>query len=295
MRFGISGAFLPDDMHEMTPEMCRRVRAMGFSGIFTRFRKNDPHTTPRASAEDFRKLLADEGLRLFQVTGYWQNLVTSDESARKESARTVQAALQLAAWMGARGIDTGPGSMSPDGPWFPHPDNWTATARKQLVKTLKECAPAAEDVGVYLSLEGHQLVTLESADVTAQVLDEVNSPWVRSDYDSANWITRETVFNTTAALQHDFDVLGRYIVSSHAKDIWIENRLALHLQDGCPGKGNMDFHALFQHMESLSPDYPVIVEGATTEEMPEIGRLFHQIAHELNIRVLDAHEEIIAQ
>jgi sugar phosphate isomerase/epimerase len=204
----------------------------------------------------------------------------------------VQAALKLAGWMGARGIDTGPGSMSADGPWFPHPDNWTATARKQLVKTLKECASAAEDAGVYLSLEGHQLVTLESAEVTAQVLDEVDSPWVRSDYDSANWITRETVFNTTAALQHDFKVLGRYIVSCHAKDIWIENKLALHLQDGCPGKGNMDFHALFKHMESLSPDYPVIVEGATTEEMPEVGKLFHQIADELGIRVLDAHEEV---
>jgi hypothetical protein len=43
-------------------------------------------------------------------------------------------------------------------------------------------------------------------------------------------------------------------------------------------------------MESLSPDYPVIVEGATEDEMPEVGRLFHQIARELNIRVLDADE-----
>jgi len=60
---------------------------------------------------------------------------------------------------------------------------------------------------------------------------------VRSDYDSANWITRETVFSTGPAVSHHFDVLGRHIVSCHAKDIWIENRLTLHLQDGCPGKG----------------------------------------------------------
>jgi sugar phosphate isomerase/epimerase len=192
--------------------------------------------------------------------------------------------------MGARGIDTGPGSMSPDGPWFPHPDNWTMTARRQLVKTLKECAPAAEDAGVYLSLEGHQLVTLESAEVTAEVLDEVGSPWVTSDYDSANWITRETVFRTGDAVNQHLDVLGRHIISCHAKDIWIEKRLALHLQDGCPGQGTMDFHTLFRRMEALSPDYPVIVEGATSEQMPEVGNLFHRIADELNIRVLDAFE-----
>jgi len=290
MRLGMCGAFLPDDMDDLTSDTCKRVRAMGYSGIFTRFKKNHPHTTSRAKADRVRQLLADENLALFQVTGYWQNLVTSDENARKESVRTVQAALQLASWLGARGIDTGPGSMNPDGPWFPHRDNWTATARKQLVKSLKECAPVAEDTDVYLSMEGHQLVTLESAEITAAILDEVDSPRVTSDYDSANWITREQVFDTATAVKHHFNVLKKHIISCHAKDIWIENRLALHLQDGCPGKGLMDFHTLFRQMESLSPDYPVIVEGATSEEMPEVARLLHQIADECNIRVLDTHE-----
>jgi sugar phosphate isomerase/epimerase len=291
MRFGMSGCFLPEDMADLTPAMCRRVRELGFSGIFTRFRKNDPHTTSQAQAQRVRDLLANEGLRLYQTTGYWQNMVTSDEARRRESVRTVHAALRLAGWLGSRGIDTGPGSMNPAGPWFPHPDNWTTAARRQLVKSLKECAQAAEDAGVYLSLEGHQLVTLESAEVTRDVLDEINSPWVRSDYDSANWITRETVFNTAAAVDHHFDVLGRHIVSCHAKDIWIENRLALHLEDGCCGKGNMDFKTLFRRMENLSPDYPVIAEGNNTEELPAVSELFHRTAQELGIRVLAADEE----
>ena len=290
MRIGMCGAFLPDNMDDLNADTCKRVRDMGYSGIFTRFKSNDPHATSRAKAERVRQLLTDENVRLFQVTGYWQNLVTTDENARKEAVRTVQAALQLAGWLGARGIDTGPGSMNPNGPWFPHKDNWTETSRKQLVKSLKECASTAADTGVYLSMEGHQLVTLESAEVTAAILDEVSSPWVTSDYDSANWITRETVFDTGAAVKHHFEVLGRHIISCHAKDIWIENGTALHLQDGCPGKGLMDFHTLFREMEMLSPDYPVIVEGATSEEMPAVGKLFHQIADELSICVLDAHE-----
>jgi sugar phosphate isomerase/epimerase len=226
-------------------------------------------------------------VRLYQATGYWQNLVTPDEGRRREAVRTLLAALKLAGEMGARGIDTGPGSMSPDGPWFPHPDNWTATCRRQLVKSLRECAPAAADAGVYLSLEGHQLVTLESAAVTREALEEVGSPWVRSDYDSANWITRETVYDTTAALNRDFDTLGEFIVSCHAKDIWIENRLCLHLQDGCPGKGTMDFRTLFRRMEALDPEYPVIVEGAGTEDLLAVSELFHGIARELGIRVVE--------
>ena len=291
MRFGMSGCFLPADMRELTPEMCRRVRDLGFSGIFTRFRANDPRETPHELARGVGQMLRDNGVRLYQVTGFWQNLVTPDESQRAESVRTLQAALRLAQALGARGIDTGPGSMNPDGPWFPHPDNWTATSRKQLVKSLKECAPVAEDCGVYLSLEGHQLVVLESAAVTAEILDEVGSQYVRSDFDSANWITRETVYDTGAALDQMFDVLGHHIVSCHAKDIWIENRLALHLSDGCPGKGLMDFRTLFRRMEALSPDYPVISEGNSTEDLPAVSELFHSIAGELGIRVLDADEE----
>ena len=290
MRFGICGAFLPEDMDAIDAALLRQVRSLGFSGIFTRFRRNRPHDTPRAKAERVRAMMADEGVRLMQVTGYWQNLITPDENARRESVRTLQAALQLAGWLGARAVDTGPGSMNPDGPWFPHPYNWTPQARQQLVKSLKEAAPAAEAAGVLLSVEGHQLVTLESAEVTAEVLDAVDSRWVTSDYDSANWITLKTAFDTKSAVNHHIDVLHKHISSCHAKDIWVENRLSVHLQDGCPGKGAMDFHALFQRLEALSPDIPVIVEGATADELPEVGRLFHRIAAELHIRVLDSHE-----
>jgi len=291
MRFGMSGCFLPADMNDLTPAMCRRARELGFSGIFTRFAANDPHATPVHQAHRVRDMLRGEGVRLYQVTGYWQNLVTPDESARRDAVRTLQAALRLAQALGARAIDSGPGSMNPDGPWFPHPDNWTPAARRQLVKSLRECAPVAEDCGVYLSLEGHQLVTLESADVTCEVLDEVGSHWVRSDFDSANWITRETVFNTGPALDRMFDVLGDHIVSCHAKDVWIENKLTLHLQDGCAGKGRMDFDTLLRRMEALNPDYPVIAEGNSTEELPGVGELFHRIAANAGIRVLDADEE----
>jgi sugar phosphate isomerase/epimerase len=290
MRFGMSGCFLPADMDEITPEMCQRVRELGFSGIFTRFRANDPHTTPRHKAQRLRDLLAGENVRLYQATGYWQNMVTPDETARQETVRTVQAALRLAGWMGARGIDTGPGSMNPDGPWYPHPYNYTPQAKEQLIKTLKECAPAAEEAGVYLSLECHQLVTLKTPEIAREVLDAVNSPWVRCDYDSANWITLEDIYDTGRALNHHFDTVGQYMVSCHAKDIWIENRLTLHLEDGCPGKGLMDFKTLFRRMEALSPDYPVISEGNSTAELPQVARLFHDTAAELGIRVLDAHE-----
>ena len=290
MRLGMSGCFLPADMNDMSPALCKRVREAGFSGIFTRFRDNDPLATQREDALRLKSLLAGEGVLLFQTTGYWQNLVTPDETARAQSVRVLQAALRLAGWMGARGIDTGPGSMNPAGPWSPHPDNWTAASEVQLVRSLRECAKAAEDAGVLLSLESHQLVTPRTPEIAARILDAVDSRWVRCDYDSANWITLETIYDTGRALNAHFDLLGRHICSAHAKDIWVEDRLTVHLQDGCPGKGLMDFPTLFTRLESLDPDYPMIAEGNSTEELPAVGALFHQTAAALGIRILDTDE-----
>jgi sugar phosphate isomerase/epimerase len=285
MRFGVCGGICPEDMNDVTPELCQEVKALGFSGVFCRFRRNDPFTTTREECERARAVFAAHGVELYQVTGYWQCLVHPDEAVRAEAVRTLRAALRLAGWLGARGIDTGPGSLNPRGPWFPHPDNWTAGARRQLIRSLRECAAAAEEAGVYLSLEAHQLVTLQTPEVTRDVLDAVDSPWVRCDLDAANWITLETAFATGAAIDRMFDVLGPHIVSGHAKDSRLEDRLTVHITACAPGTGTLDFATYLRRMEALDPSYPLIVEGASHAEWPAAAAFLHRTAQELGLRV----------
>ena len=71
MRFGMSGAFLPANMDDITVDTARRVRALGFSGIFTRLRANDPFQTSKAQCRQVRDLLQGEGIRMYQATGLW--------------------------------------------------------------------------------------------------------------------------------------------------------------------------------------------------------------------------------
>lgn len=272
-------------MNEITPELCRTVREAGYSGIFTRFAKNDPLTTTRAECERARSTLRDNGIELYQTTGYWQCLIHPDEAKRREAVAVLRAALRIAGWLGSRSIDTGPGSMNPRGPWFPHPDNWTANARRQLIRSLRECVPAAEDAGVYLGLEAHQLVTLKTPEIVRDVLDAVDSSWIRSDLDPANWITLETAFDTGTAIDHMFDVLGTHIVSGHAKDSRIEDRLTIHIDASSPGTGTLDFHTYVRRMEALDPSYPLIVEGASFEQWPAAAAYLHGIASELQIKI----------
>jgi len=285
VRLGVCGGICPTDLNEVSDEFCQTVKAIGYSGVFTRFRDNDPLTISRATCERVRAIFAANGLSLYQTTGYWQCLIHPDERRRAEAVKILQAALRMAGWLGSRSIDTGPGSLNPRGPWFPHPDNWTATSRRQLIRSLRECAPAAEDAGVFLGLEAHQLVTLNDADMTRDVLDAVDSPWVRCDLDPANWITLETAFDTGPAIDHMFDVVGQHIVSGHAKDSRLEDRLTIHIDAGCPGTGDLDFRTYLRRMESLNPEFPLIVEGASYEQWPSAFHYLSGIAEELGIKV----------
>jgi len=286
MRLGMSGAFLPRNMDDFTPEMATKVKALGFSGVFTRFGENDPFETTPAKCHRVRDLLADHGLRIYQATGYWQPLIHPDEAGRRQAVRVLQQALKIAGDLGARGIDTGPGSLNSTGPWNPHPENWNLESRQQLIKSLRESAPAAEDNQVYLSLEGHQLVVLENEQVTKEILDAVGSPWVRSDLDPANWITLKTIFRTDEAIHQMFDVLSEHIVSGHAKDVTITNAHTLHLPTTSVGKGMLDFKTYLRRMEDLNPDYPLIVEGSSEAELPEASTFLHRTAQELGIDII---------
>lgn len=285
MRFGVSGELIPRNMDDFTPAIAARVRELGFSGIFSRFGDNDPHTTTEAQCRRVRSILDDAGLAMYQCTGYWQCLIHPDEAQRRAAVRTLQAALRVASWLGARGIDTGPGSLSPRGPWFPYPGNWTAEVRHRLIASLRECAPVAEECGVILSLEGHQLVVLDSAQTMREVLDAVASPMVKCDFDPVNWITLQTVYDTGAAITEMVRTLAPHIVSAHAKDVTIADRLVVHIDNVAAGTGILDYPTFLRLIEDLDPHFPVIVEAAALDELPAVSAFLHDTARQCGITV----------
>ena len=285
MRLGVSGAFLPERMADLTVAHARQVRELGSSGIFTRFTEDDPLTVGDAQCRRVRDVLEAEGVEMFQATGYRPTLVHPDESARREASRTLCEALRIARWLGARAVDTGPGSMSPRGPWFPDPYNYTEQAKEQLVKSLREGARAAEEHGVLLCVEGHQLVTLRSAEVTREVIDEVDSPWVRVDFDPANWITLETVYESGTAIDAMLETLGDRIASAHVKDVVVHDRLVVHIDHCAAGTGVLDIAALLLGMERLDPEAPIIVEAAETHELPDVFSFLRRTAAGLAVEV----------
>ena len=284
MRLGMSGTFLPSRMDEFSEETARRIKELGFSGCFTRF-TDDPFETPPAKAHRVRDILADHGLEMYEAIGYRPPLHHPDESVRRRAVEILSAALRLHKELRARQTHTGPGSLNPKGAWTPHPYNWTAQAKDQLIKSLREVAPVAEDCGVYVGMEGHVVVTLNSAETMADVLNAVASPRVRCALDVVNWITIDTIYETGRAINRMADVLGNLPVSAHAKDVIIEDRLVTHITEVPAGLGLLDWDVFLPRLEAIDRDLPLVVEHCTADELPRISDFLHNKAADLGIQI----------
>ena len=278
---------LPERMGDVTPELVQAILRLGVSGGFFRFREDPPHTASFEQARRVRELLGGHGLRIYQATGYWQPLIHPDQATRREAVLVIRQALRLAGVLDAFSVVTGPGSLNPDGPWWPHPYNWTTQARNCLIDSLREASDAAEESGVYLCLEGHQLVTLESAVVTAEILHIVDSPWVKVNVDPVNWTTRETIYSAGTGIQQMFRELEGYVISGHAKDVVIENQLTLHLSERPLGQGLLDLPFFLRALEAVGPETPLIVEHETSHsELVETLDFVRRTCHEIGVEII---------
>lgn len=73
-------------------------------------------------------------------------------------------------------------------------------------------------------------------------------------------------YDNAALLRECFAKLGPWIVSCHAKDITLSDRLTVHLDEAAPGKGELDYAVYLQELDKLDPDVPLILEHMRTAE-----------------------------
>lgn len=293
MRFAVSGDLFPRHVDEFVEGMAARVREMGYTGVFTRFDRDDPFLVTDAQCHRVRDILRDYGLTMVQAIGFRPPLIHPDERVRCQAVSTLREAIRIAAALGSLSCHTGPGSIAQlgaktsdwDGAWNPHPRNWDTICRQQLIKSLKEVALVAEDRGVVVGMEGHVLVTLNSAEMMRDVLDEVGSPAIRCDLDPVNWLTLDTVFRSGEAIDHMVDVLGQHIFNAHSKDVVVENKLVLHIDERPTGQGVLDHDRLMRRIEDLGPERFLVVEHAAVEDLPAAKAFLDRKAAALGITV----------
>ena len=282
MKLGVAG-LLPE-WHKIDVAAAQSVRAAGFRGaqiFFSRPIEADPADVARVKAA---MVAAD--LEVAQANGWYECLVNPDDALRVEAVKGLSALTRIGRWLDAETVYVRPGSLNPNGAWYPHPGNHTPETFDRLVDSLRQAAAGAQTEGMILAIEGHVLSLLDSARSIYDLLEAVGSPALQFNLDMVNFIgTMRDTLDTTRVINEVFDLLGDRIVAAHVKDCALEDELVLHIKEVLMGTGTMDQGLILKRMAVSCPDIYCLVEHLPDNLVPQARAAFYAAAQGVGINL----------
>jgi len=262
-RLGIAGPLVPRTLYGLTEDSLAPLREAGVSVLVTHLETQQP----TLAAEHARQRLFDAGLVIAQAAGVSANLVCRDDDQRTHELQRLHAALLTASQLGAESLITGCGTLHQTFFYGPHPENHAPQTVDRLVDSLTRAADLAEDAGVPMHIECHQLTTMSNPTVIREVLDRVDSPWVLANFDPVNLLSGlGEVYDNASAMARMVDVVGtRYAATAHLKDVTVRADIVLHLDEVAPGEGYLDLQAFVDAAARLGDPIALVVEHLPRE------------------------------
>jgi len=216
--------------------------------------------------------------------GAWSNPISIDETIAKQARTYCAERLQLADEISARVCVNIAGSRGTvwDGP---HELNLTEDTFSLIVDTVRSIIDDVKPTRTKFALEMMPWVFPNSADSYASLLKAIDRPQFGVHFDPVNIINSPQAYYNNDALMLDFiEKLGPYIVNVHAKDIYLQPKLTLHLDEVIPGRGNLRYDVLLKQLHKLQRDIPVMIEHlSTNEQYAEAAQYIRSVAERMHI------------
>lgn len=257
------------------------LRASGYRAAYWPLKNEASRETRRAFAEAARA--ADI---VIAEVGAWSNPISPDGEVRQKAIRYCQERLALAEEVGACCCVNIAGSRAErwDGP---HPDNLSPVTFDLVVETTQGIIDSVQPERTFYTLEMMPWSFPDSVDSYIELMDAIDRPQFAVHLDPVNIISSpQRYFSNTALIEECFAKLGPDIKSCHAKDIWLDDRLTVHLDEVRPGLGHLDYRTLLREMDRLPADTPLMLEHLPQEEDYRLAAAYvRQVADEIGIAV----------
>ncbi len=253
---------IPEDFDVLTftPSDLKEVSSVGFT--VHNLVINNPKSFTDDNINKIKEDFNNNSLIIGQTNGrYGGGLVSPDEKIREEAISFVKNMCLLTSKLDAPNTYLRPGSVNPNGPWLPHPENHSNKVFDRLIDSTKKICAVAEDEGVMLSLEGGYVSPIYSARRTKDFIDAVGSKNLGFNQDPVNFISSlEEAYNTKEFLEDFFTLLGEHTLGAHLKDFKVFDALLLRFEEEYLGYGMMDQVYFLKRMQDICPEGHVLIE-----------------------------------
>jgi sugar phosphate isomerase/epimerase len=217
--------------------------------------------------------------------GAWCNPIGCDPAKAREAIVKCQRHLDLAERAGARCCVNITGSRHPSGRG-PHPDNFSDETFDMIAQVTREIVDAVKPKRTFYTLETMPWVFPSTPDEYLRLIKAIDRPSIAVHLDPVNMITSPALaYRNADLIRESFAKLGPYIKSCHAKDIILEDKLTVHLDECRPGTGILDYEVFLRELEKLDPDTTLFLEHLSQEDYPIGADYIRGVARQHNLKL----------
>lgn len=219
--------------------------------------------------------------------GAWSNPLSADEQERRKALDLCIIRLDLAERTGARccvNISGARGSQW-DGP---DARNLTDETFDMIVQLTRQIIDAVKPRRAFYTLETMPWAYPDSADSYVALLKAIDRPQFGVHMDVVNLVNCPArAYRTGDLIRECFAKLGPHIKSCHGKDIRLDGRLTVHLDECIPGEGLIDYGAYLTELNRLDPDTPLMLEHlAQPEQYDQAAKHVRAVAAATKVAIL---------
>ncbi len=271
MRLGTSSPL----MHTSPEKWAANQIKLGCTTVVFPVQSNEPENKIIAYKEAADKA----GLSIAEV-GIWRNALSSDPDEKKANMDYSVEQLRLADFLHARCAVNVAGAFGPkwDGGYKA---NFTDEAWKRTVSMVQEIIDRANLKNTFFTLEPMPWMIPTGPNEYLRLIELVDRDRFAVHMDIINMInSANRYFNPEEFVDECVDTLGSRIKSCHIKDVHLDERYTLRLEECGPGDGEFPLRYYVNRINELDPDMPVILEHLNTDE--EYIKYMGYLKEELN-------------
>lgn len=237
------------------------LKRKGYTAAYSPVTSKADSATIRAYAH-----AAEKADIIIAEVGAWSNPLSPDQETSRAAMSLCQEQLALADEIGARCCVNIAGSRGEK--WDGHdPRNLTDETFDLIVETARKIIDAVKPKRAFYTLETMPWMYPDSAESYAALIRSIDRERFGVHFDPTNLIcSPQRYYNSGAIIREFCATLGPHIRACHAKDILLDQRFMVHLDEVRPGLGNLDYAAFLRGLDKLDPDIPVMLEHLPTEE-----------------------------
>jgi sugar phosphate isomerase/epimerase len=218
--------------------------------------------------------------------GSWCNTISADDAERTKNIEKCRRHLDLAERIGARCCVNIAGSRG-EKHNGPHPDNLSPETFDLIVEVVRAIVDAVKPTRSAYTLEMMGWCHPSSAETYLDLIDAVDRPGFGVHLDPVNLVNSPDRYYDNAGLLRDtIRLLGPHIRSCHAKDVILDARHLVHLDECRPGTGWLDYRTFLHELDRLDDDLQLMLEHLPdADEYAAAAKYIRTVADEEGVTV----------